>query len=109
MDEHVPLAVTLALRLRGIDVTTAQEDGRSGVDDDILLDRATELRRILVSQDADLLRVGMRRLDLGQEFSGLIYAHQLSLTIGQLVKDLELIAATTSGEEWLGKIEFHPI
>lgn len=49
MDVHVRRAVTLALRLRSIDVLTAQEDGSAELDDDRLLQRATLLGRILVS------------------------------------------------------------
>jgi hypothetical protein len=52
LDVHVPRAVDAGLRLRGIDVLTAQEDGSAELDDDLLLERATELGRIL---DADLL------------------------------------------------------
>ena len=58
MDVHVRRAVTAALRLRSIDVLTAQEDGSAELADDVLLKRATELGRILVSQDEDLLREG---------------------------------------------------
>ncbi len=29
MDEHVPKAITIGLRMRGIDVLTVQEDGLS--------------------------------------------------------------------------------
>ena len=104
MDVHVPRAVTTALRLRAIDVLTAQEDGTAQFDDDRLLQRATDLGRVLVSQDEDLLREGVRRLREGEGFSGLVYAHQLRVTIGQMVDDLELIAAATSRDEWSGKI-----
>ena len=47
MDVHVPRAVTVALRLRGIDVLTAQEDGSAELEDGPLLRRATGLNRIL--------------------------------------------------------------
>ncbi len=43
------------------------------------------------------------------EFSGIIYAHQLRTTIGQMVSDLELIVLATSPEEWQGRIEYLPI
>jgi hypothetical protein len=43
MDHHVPRAITEGLRLRGIDVITAYEDGASDIDDSALLDRAGEL------------------------------------------------------------------
>jgi len=109
MDVHVRRAVTSALRLRSIDVLTAQEDGAAELDDDRLLQRATELGRVLVSQDEDLLREGVRRLREHKAFSGIIYAHQLRITIGQMVEDLELIAATTSKEEWSCRIEYLPL
>ena len=109
MDVHVPRAVTTALRLRGIDVLTAQEDGSAELDDGPLLKRATELGRILVSQDEDLLREGTRLLNEQREFSGIVYAHQLRVTIGQMAEDLELIARATFREEWSGRIEYLPI
>jgi predicted nuclease of predicted toxin-antitoxin system len=109
MDVHVPRAVTTALRLRSINVLTAQEDGAAKLDDDLLLQRATELGRILVSQDEDLLREGARRLREGEDFSGIVYAHQLRVTIGQMVEDLELVATATSKEEWSGRIAYLPI
>jgi predicted nuclease of predicted toxin-antitoxin system len=109
MDVHVPRAVTTALRLRMIDVLTAQEDGTAQLDDGRLLERAAELSRILVSQDKDLLGEGTRRLRQHRPFSGIVYAHQLRVTIGQMVEDLELIARATSQEEWQGRIEYLPI
>jgi predicted nuclease of predicted toxin-antitoxin system len=105
MDVHVPRAVTTALRMRAVDVLTAQEDGAAELEDDDLLQRATELGRILVSHDSDLLREGARRLNEDREFSGIVYAHQLRVTIGQMVEDLELIARATHREEWLRRIE----
>jgi hypothetical protein len=62
MDVYVRRAVTAALRLRSIDVLTAQEDGSVELANDLLLKRATELGRVLVSQDEDLLREGSRSL-----------------------------------------------
>ena len=109
MDVHVPRSVTTAPRLRGIDVLTAQEDESGDLDDGLLLKRATELGRILVTQDVDLLREGKRLLTEHQKFCGIVYAHQLRVTIGRMVEDLELIARATSLEEWRGKIEYLPI
>ena len=70
MDVHIRRAVTSALRLRSVDVLTAQEDGATQLDDDLLLQRATELGRVLVSQDEDLLREGAHPLRDGTRFSG---------------------------------------
>jgi hypothetical protein len=51
MDHHIPMAVTEGLRLRGVDVLTAYEDGTAQVEDPILLQRANELGRVLFTQD----------------------------------------------------------
>ena len=63
----------------------------------------------MVSQDEDLLREGTRLLHEQTGFSGIVFAHQPRVTIGQMVEDLELIATATSREEWWGRIEFLPI
>jgi hypothetical protein len=56
-----------------------------------LLDRATELGRILFTQDDDLLREANERQQPGEAFAGVIYAHQLNVAVGQCIDDLELI------------------
>ncbi|RME49956.1 MAG: hypothetical protein D6796_03995 [Caldilineae bacterium] len=109
MDEHVHRAITTGLRLRGVDVLTAQEDGRRNTPDSVLLDRATELQRVLFSQDEDLLVEAKRRQMEGIPFGGVIYAHQLRATIGTCVRDLELIAKLAEPEELLNRVEFLPL
>ena len=103
MDVHVRFTLAFDRRADG------QEDGAAELDDDLLLQRATALGRVLVSQDEDLLREAARRLSDHKNFSGLIYSHQLRITIGQMVENLELIARATSLDEWYGKIEYLPI
>jgi predicted nuclease of predicted toxin-antitoxin system len=88
LDEHVPRAIALALRLRGVDVLTAQEDESRGKSDREVLDRATQLGRVVFTQDEDFLREASRCQREGVPFSGVLYAHQLECTIGQLVMDL---------------------
>ena len=46
-----------------------------------LLDRATALGRIFVSQDEDMLAAAALRQAQGRPFAGLIYAHQQRITI----------------------------
>ena len=109
MDHHVPAAITTELRRRGIDVLTAQEDGSDQLDDDLLLERASQLDRVLFSQDRDLLRIANEQLESGRDFNGLVYAHQLSITIGQAIRDLELLAQVLDPEEMRNRIEFLPL
>ena len=85
MDVHVPAAIMRGLLLRGVDVLTAQLDGTTELEDPGLLDRATELGRVLFSQDDDLLAEAAKRQRSGKQFGGVIYAHQLGITIGRAV------------------------
>ena len=109
MDVHVRRSVSIGLRLRGVDVLTAQEDGAGELDDSRLLDRVTELGRILFTQDDDLLREAARRQQIGESFSGVIYGHQLNVTIGQRIDDLEIIAQATETEEWINQVVYLPL
>lgn len=92
MDHHVDSAITEGLRRRGIDVLTCRDDGTNTWDDERLLERATELGRALFTQDDDFLAIAHRQQLAGRTFAGVIYGHQLDLSIGQAVRDLELIA-----------------
>ena len=49
MDVHVRRPVTTALRVRGVDVLTAQEDGAATLPDLELLERAMDRGRVLFS------------------------------------------------------------
>jgi hypothetical protein len=49
MDVHVPKAITVGLRLRGVEVITAQDDGSATLSDAELLERATGLGRAVVT------------------------------------------------------------
>lgn len=109
MDEHVHRAISAGLRLRDVDVLTVQEDGRRNMPDDVLLDRATELQRVMFSQDEDLLAEAKRRQTDGVPFAGVVYAHQLRVTIGVCVRDLELIAKAADLEDLANRVEYLPL
>jgi len=108
-DVHVPRAIAQQLRLRGVDVLTAQEDGADQFLDSELLDRAMALNRVLFSQDDDLLREATQRQRHGEHFAGVIYAHQLKVTIGQCVQDLELIAKVAEPGDFVDWVEYLPL
>ncbi len=109
MDHHAPRAIINGLRLRGVDVLTAYEDGTSELEDPDLLDRAAALGCVLFTQDDDLLVEATRRQQTGGTFHGIIYAHQLRASIGRCVEDLELIAAVGSDEDVANHVIFLPL
>jgi hypothetical protein len=109
MDVHVPLAVTDGLRRRNIDVLTSQEDGTGELEDGPLLDRATALNRLLLTQDEDFLRIAATWQQAGKPFNGILYAHQRGTSIGQLVEDIELIAACADASELSNRVTYLPL
>jgi hypothetical protein len=109
MDARIPAAITAGLRLRGVDVQTCQEDGTDRFPDDQLMERATNLGRILFSQDDDLLGLAKEWRRIGRHFVGVIYAHQLSCGIGTLVRDLELTLSYCNADELADTVMYLPL
>jgi predicted nuclease of predicted toxin-antitoxin system len=109
MDENIPRAVTNGLRLRGIDVLTAQEDFREGTPDPILLDRAAELNRVIFTQDEDFLAEAKRRQEKGINFIGVIYIHHHRLIFGDCINDLEIIAQVSELEDLANRVQYLPL
>jgi hypothetical protein len=109
LDVHVPAAIADQLRRRGVDVLTAQEDGSTELDDPALLERATALGRVLVTQDIRFKALADKWQQTGKDFSGLIFAHQLHDSIGRYVLDLELVAKATDAADWIGKTDRLPL
>ncbi len=109
MDHHVPRAITIGLRLRQVDVLTAYEDSMSEADDPVLLNRAGEMGRALFTHDDDLLVETTRRQREGIPFGGVIFVHQLHISIGACIRDLELIAKAGDPEDLIGRVLFLPL
>lgn len=109
MDAHIPRAITLGLRMRKIDVLTAQEDGAGTLPDPELLDRATQLNRVFFTFDDDFLAEAVKRQREHKSFSGVIYTHPLHISIGQCIQDLELIAKAGEPEDLKNHVVYLPL
>ena len=108
LDHHVKSAITDGLRRRGVDVITCLEVGMDQSADDLILERARQLGRVVFTQDDDFLALADEWLANGRDFAGVIYAEQLGITIGQAVRDLELIAKVFDPPDMKNRIEFLP-
>jgi len=108
MDHNVRLAIAKGLRRRGIDVLTAFEDGQAEASDDALLGRAAELGRVVFTQDDDFLALADRWRSAGRRFAGVVYAHQLGATVGQIVADLQLVCESSTVDEMDNSVLFLP-
>jgi hypothetical protein len=98
MDVHVPMSITRALRRKGFDILTAQDDGATRLPDPDLLDRASALDRMLFTQDEDFLAEVVHRQRAGRQHATAIYAHQFE-PIGRCVRDLEIILEASTRED----------
>lgn len=107
MDAHIKASITDALRLRGVDVLTAQDDSNDTLTDDVLLDRATHLNRVLVTYDKGfrVMAEGWQRR--ARPFAGLIFAPQ-EARIGWLLEDLHVIAEASSATDFENFIQRLP-
>jgi hypothetical protein len=103
-DVHVDHAIAAQLRLREVDILTAQEDGSDQLTDDLLLQRASELGRPLVTHDIRLQAMAHEWQKQSHPFCGVIFGHLMQVSIGQCVKDLELIAKATDPPDWVSAV-----
>ncbi len=109
MDAHIPRAITDSLRLRNVNVITAQMDNAATLSDLQILDRARILQRVVFTFDDDLLAIATQRQREGLPFAGVVYAHPLRSSIGSCVRDLEIIAKIAEPEDLANRVEFLPL
>jgi hypothetical protein len=109
MDHHVRAVVTKGLRRRGVDVLTAAEDHSNRLADPDLLTRATQLDRILFTQDEDLLAIASARMEAQHEFAGVIYVEQGRLSDRDIIESLAMIAGASDARESINRVVYLPI
>ncbi|MEH2243405.1 hypothetical protein [Nostoc sp.] len=63
----------------------------------------------MFSQDEDFLAEANRRQDKQINFAGVIYAHKLRVTVGDCVRDLEIIAKTAYLGELSNRVQYLPL
>jgi len=102
LDEHIPASIAAGLRRRGIDVTTSAESGLLGSADGTQLSFATSAGRVLVTHDADFLRLHSE----GVIHAGIAYCQQGAVPVGQMLRQLVLIFDLLTPEEMGGRVEF---
>ena len=108
-DVHVPSPVILQLRLRGVDILAATEEGTNELLDDELLVLATSLQRVMVTQDIRFRVLAANWQRIGKPFAGLVFAHQRYVSFGEMIFDLELIATATDADYWQNRVEQPPL
>jgi predicted nuclease of predicted toxin-antitoxin system len=109
MDEHVPRVISDAVRRHGVDALTVQADGATGADDVTVLNRAAFLGRVVVTNDEDFQVEVARRQRAGESFAGVVFVDLNRITIGQCLRDLEIIGLAGEPEDLANRIEWLPL
>ena len=109
MDVHIPMPITQQLRMRGVDVATATEEGTNQLLDGELLRHATARGRVLFTHDIRFKVLAEEWQRQGAPFAGLLYGHAEGASIGQYVRDLELIAKVATPEELSNCVLYLPL
>jgi len=102
--------IVRAVRRRdpAIDFQTAHEARLHGVDDAMVLARAAEEGRLLVSHDYRTMPHHFARFLSTQTSAGLLIVPQ-HLTLAVVVEDLLLIWGASSPEEWVNRVCYLPL
>ena len=102
LDENVPSAIAEGLRRRGINATTTPQAGLLSADDEAQLRFAYSQGRVLITSDADFLRLH----DRGMLHAGVVYSPKGKHTVGELLHGLIMIAECLSPEEMRNHVEY---
>ena len=108
-DEDFSPNLIALLRGCGGDVLTVQEDGRSGAADRQVMDRATELGRLLLSHDHHMLAEAHEREDRGAGFSGLLRVKQARRFDPDVRASLRLIAEAGRPDDFADRVTYLPL
>ena len=102
LDEHVDPDISHALRRYGIDATTTIEAGLRTQSDAAQLAFIRQERRVIVTHDADFLRLASRTRD----HPGIVYCDRTARSIGDIIRSLILIYEVLTPEEMAGRVEY---
>jgi predicted nuclease of predicted toxin-antitoxin system len=102
LDENVDQALAQALSRRGLDVTLPSSVGLSGASDEEQIAFALRERRVIVTHDADFLRLAFQ----GVPHAGIAFCHFGTRTIGEMLRVLLLLSEFYEPEAILGRVEY---
>lgn len=102
LDENVDGAIAEGLKRKGVDVTTTPEAGLLGATDEEQVAFARAQRRIILTHDADFLRLHKA----GVEHAGIVYMRQGQRSIGEILRGLIKIWESQTPETMCQHVEF---
>ena len=91
-----------------VDFQTAHEAGLAGLGDEVVLERAAQEGRVLVSHDRRTMPFHFATFITTKASAGVIIIPK-NLSIRQAVEDLILIWEASEAEEWVNQIDSLPL
>lgn len=101
LDENVDVAVAYALRRRGVDVTLPMEVDLVGATDEAHLDFAHRRGRMVVTHDADFLRLHAT----GRPHGGIGFCASGTRSVGEISRALLNLHVRLSAEAMFNHVE----
>lgn len=102
LDQNITGGTAEGLRALGIDVTTAQEEGRCGYPDPDQLAFATAEGRVLVTFDRDFLAIHAT----GIPHAGIVRTPPKKYTLGGFIHALEILHGVYTAAEMVDQLEY---
>src|SRR5947208_2448708 len=81
LDESVDPDIAEGLRIQGVDVTTTQASSLRSATDEMQLAFALKDRRVVITHDADFLRLAAK----GVRHSGIVYCAPNARSLGEII------------------------
>ena len=99
----------LLRRQPGLNIVRVQDVGLRGAADAQILAWAAQANRILLTHDVSTItRLAMERVQAGQPMPGVVEVSR-SVSIGNVLDDIQLLAETSLDGEWNGQILYLPL
>jgi len=95
-------------RVSAVDFQTAHEAGLAGLDDEVVLEKASQESRVVVSHDRRTMPFHFASFIATRMSAGVIIVPK-NLPIRQVVEDLILIWEASEAEEWINQIDSLPL
>jgi len=103
LDENISYSVSEGLKRREIEACSAKEANNLGISDEKQLEFAIKQKAVLVTNDADFLRMVKKR---NLAHFGIIYFDQDKYGIGEIIRKIEELTTILEPEDFTNRIEF---
>ncbi len=100
------IRVAEGLRRRGVNATTAVEEGKLGVPDREQFAYAAKVKAVIFTHDPHFIEIANKMKQEGKDHYGVVFVDIHRLSLGECIKQLTLYAELLSPEDMINRVEF---